>query len=49
MGMAMTRYALVAADALALLRAHAYGTGTTLDQLAEDLIGGQRDIAALQP
>jgi hypothetical protein len=49
MGMAMTRYGLVAADALALLRAHAYGTGTTLDQLSEDLISGQRDIAALQP
>jgi hypothetical protein len=49
MGMAMTRYGLPAADALALLRAHAYGSGTTLDQLAEDLISGQRDIAALQP
>jgi ANTAR domain len=48
MGMVMTRYELAATDALALLRAHAYGTGTTLDQLAEDLISGQRDVAALQ-
>ncbi len=49
MGMAMTRYGLVAADALALLRAHAYGTGTTLDQLAEELISGQQELAELQP
>jgi len=49
MGMAMTRYGLVAADALALLRAHAYGAGITLDQLAEELIKGKQDIAALQP
>jgi hypothetical protein len=49
MGMVMTRYGLVAADALALLRAHAYGTGTTLDQLSEGLLSGQQDLAELQP
>ena len=49
MGMVMTRYGLVAADALALLRAHAYGTGTTLDQLAEELLSGQQELAELQP
>jgi hypothetical protein len=49
MGMVMTRYGLMAADALALLRAHAYGTGTTLDQLTEGLLSGQQDLAELQP
>jgi hypothetical protein len=49
MGMVTSRYELGAADALALLRAHAYGTGTTLDQLAEELINGRADLAQLQP
>ncbi|MFL6163336.1 MAG: ANTAR domain-containing protein [Jatrophihabitantaceae bacterium] len=49
MGMVMTRYGLQAGDALALLRAHAYGIGTTLDQLSEELIAGQQDLADLQP
>jgi hypothetical protein len=49
MGMVMNRFELVAADALALLRAHAYGTGSTLDQLAEELISGRQELAQLQP
>jgi len=49
MGMVTSRYELGAADALALLRAHAYGSGNTLDQLAEELISGEQDLAQLQP
>jgi hypothetical protein len=49
MGMVTSRYELGAADALALLRAHAYGTGSTLDQLAGELISGEQDLAQLQP
>jgi hypothetical protein len=49
MGIVMTRYGLVAADALALLRAHAYGTGSTLDQLSQELVSGEQDLAELQP
>ncbi len=49
MGMVMTRFELIAADALALLRAYAYGTGSTVDQLADELINGRRELALLQP
>jgi hypothetical protein len=49
MGMITSRYQLRAGDALALLRAHAYGTGSTLDRLADELISGQQDIGLLQP
>jgi len=49
MGMVTSRYQLRAGDALALLRAHAYGTGSTVDRLADELISGQQDIAQLQP
>jgi hypothetical protein len=49
MGMVTSRYQLRAGDALALLRAHAYGTGSTLDRLADELINGHQDIAQLQP
>jgi hypothetical protein len=49
MGMVMTRYGLVAADALALLRAHAYGNGNMLDQLSEELVSGEQDLAELRP
>jgi len=48
MGMVMTRFELVAADALALLRAYAYAASSTLDQLADELITGRRDLAELR-
>ena len=48
MGMAMNRYELAAPDALALLRAHAYGTGSTVDELSGELITGRVDLAELQ-
>jgi hypothetical protein len=49
MGMAMTRFELNAADALAMLQAYAYGNGTVVDEVAADVVEGRLDISALRP
>ena len=47
MGMLMSRVELTAADALATLRAHAYGRGEMLDDVADALVGGRLEITAV--
>jgi hypothetical protein len=48
-GMASVALDLPTGDALAALRAYAYGHDTTLDELAADLVTGRLHAQALQP
>ncbi|MEP6851976.1 MAG: GAF and ANTAR domain-containing protein [bacterium] len=48
MGMVMARDCVTAPDALALLRAYAYGHDTTLDDVAVGLITGTLDVRQLE-
>lgn len=47
-GMADLVLAVPSEQALALLRAHAYATGVTLDAFAEDVVSGRFDVAELR-
>jgi AmiR/NasT family two-component response regulator len=49
MGMAMAKYDLTAADAIALLRAYAFGHDQLLDDVATALIDGQLTLAEMKP
>jgi hypothetical protein len=49
MGMAMAKYDLTATDAIALLRAYAYGHDQLLDDVASSLIDGDLTLAEMQP
>jgi hypothetical protein len=49
MGMAMSKFGVSAPDALALLRAHAYGHDTVLDEVAAELVHGTLTLAELNP
>jgi hypothetical protein len=49
MGMAMSKFGITAPDALALLRAHAYGHDTVLDEVAAELVRGTLTLAELNP
>jgi hypothetical protein len=49
MGMAMAKYDLNATDAIALLRAYAFGHDRLLDDVAGAIIDGQLNLAEMQP
>lgn len=49
MGMAMTKFDLTAADAIALLRSYAYGHNQMLDDVATGLVTGSISLAEMQP
>lgn len=48
MGMLMTRADVVAADALAMLRGYSYSHDAVLDDIADQLVTGELDIAELR-
>jgi hypothetical protein len=47
-GMVIAELHLPAPDALAVLRSHAYATGRSVDDLADDLVVGRADPAELR-
>lgn len=47
-GMTNLALSLTSADALAVLRAHAFAEGSTVDALADDIVSGRLDVATLR-
>jgi hypothetical protein len=47
-GMTMTKFAMTASDALALLRSYSYGHDAMVDDIAAALVGGRLDLDQLQ-
>jgi len=48
MGMVSLAFHLPAPDALAVLRAHAYGTGRDIDAVAADLVSGRLPVSRVE-